>query len=67
MSCGEVHSQARALVEQGYAATVVAAALMISRSSLYYRKKPEAAEQIASGMNKSFRPAEKNQLTAIDV
>ena len=39
MSCGEVHSQARALVEQGYAATVVAAALVISRSSLYYRKK----------------------------
>jgi putative transposase len=27
------------LVEQGYAATVVAAALAISRSSLYYRKK----------------------------
>ena len=39
MSCGEVHSQARALVGQGYAATVVAAALVISRSSLYYRKK----------------------------
>ena len=43
MSCGEVHSQARALVEQGYAATVVAAALMISRSSLYYRKKPRGS------------------------
>ncbi len=39
MSCGEVHSQARALVERGYAATVVAASLVISRSSLYYRKK----------------------------
>ena len=39
MSCGEVHSQARVLVGQGYAATVVAAALVISRSSLYYRKK----------------------------
>jgi putative transposase len=43
VSCGEVHSQARALVEQGYAATVVAAALMISRSSLYYRKKPRGS------------------------
>ena len=43
MSCGEVHSQARALVEQGYATTVVAAALMISRSSLYYRKKPRGS------------------------
>ncbi len=42
MSCGEVHSQAQALVEQGYAATVVAAALVISRSSLYYRKKPRS-------------------------
>jgi len=40
VSCGEVHSQARALVEQGYEVSVVAAALVISRSSLYYRKKP---------------------------
>jgi putative transposase len=38
-----VHSQARALVEQGYAATVVAAALVISRSSLYYRKRPRGS------------------------
>jgi len=43
VSCGEVHSQARGLVEQGYAATVVAAALVISRSSLYYRKKPRGS------------------------
>lgn len=43
MSCSAVHSQARALVEQGYAATLVAAALMISRSSLYYRKKPHGS------------------------
>ena len=43
MSCGEVHSQARALVEEGYAATLVAAALVISRSSLYYRKKPRGS------------------------
>jgi len=43
VSCGEVHSQARALLEPGYAATVVAAALMISRSSLYYRKKPRGS------------------------
>ena len=43
MSCSAVHSQARALVEQGHAATVVAAALVISRSSLYYRKKPRGS------------------------
>src|SRR5205814_10390400 len=30
-------------MEQGYAATVVAAALVISRSSLYYRKKPRGS------------------------
>ena len=50
MSCGEVHSQARALVEQGYAATVVAATLAISRSSWYYRNKPRVA-RIGGGMN----------------
>jgi putative transposase len=43
VSCGEVHSQARALLQQGYAATVVAAALMISRSSWYYRQKPRGS------------------------
>lgn len=32
LSCGEVHSQARALVEQGYTATLVATALLISRT-----------------------------------
>ena len=40
MSCGEVHSQAREIVAQGYTATLVAATLAISRSSLYYRKQP---------------------------
>ena len=34
-----VHSQARELMATGYAATLVAATLAISRSSLYYRKK----------------------------
>ena len=43
MSCGEVLSQARELVAQGYAATLVAASLLISRSSLYYRKKPRGS------------------------
>ena len=43
MSCGEVHSQARELVAQGYRATLVATALLISRSSLYYRKKPRGS------------------------
>jgi putative transposase len=40
VSCGEVHSQAREIVAQGYTATLVAATLAISRSSLYYRKQP---------------------------
>jgi putative transposase len=31
------------MVEEGYAATAVAAALTISRSSLYYRKKPRGS------------------------
>ena len=43
MSCGEVHSQAREMVTQGYTATLVAATLAISRSSLYYRKKPRGS------------------------
>jgi hypothetical protein len=37
------HSQARELLAQGYTATVVAATLAISRSSLYYRKKPRGS------------------------
>lgn len=37
------HSQARELVRQGYTATMVAAVLRISRSSLYYQKKPHAS------------------------
>ncbi|HYB61148.1 MAG TPA: hypothetical protein VEH50_06690 [Methylomirabilota bacterium] len=40
MSCGAVHSQAREMVTQGYTATLVAASLAISRSSLYYQKRP---------------------------
>ena len=43
MSCGEVHSQARELVTAGYTATLVAATLAISRSSLYYRKQPRGS------------------------
>jgi len=43
VSCGEVHSQARELVAQGYTATLVSTALLISRSSLYYRKKPRGS------------------------
>jgi transposase len=39
-SCGELHSQARKLVRQGYEPKVVASALSISRSSLYYRNRP---------------------------
>ncbi len=43
MSCGEVHSQARELVVAGYAATLVATTLLISRSSLYYRRQPRGS------------------------
>jgi len=43
MSCGAVHSQARGMVTQGYTATLVAATLAISRSSLYYRKRPRGS------------------------
>ena len=39
MSCGEAHSRARELVERGYQTTLVATALAISRSSLYYRRR----------------------------
>jgi putative transposase len=42
VSCGQAHSQARELVAAGYAVTVVAATLAISRSSLYYRRKLRA-------------------------
>jgi putative transposase len=43
VNCGEVHSQARELVAQGQTATLVAATLAISRSSLYYRKRPRGS------------------------
>jgi putative transposase len=43
VSCGEVHSQARELVSTGYTAPLVAGALAISRSSLYYRKQPRSS------------------------
>ena len=43
MSCGAVHSQAREIVAQGFTATLVAAALEISRSSLYYRQQPRGS------------------------
>ena len=37
MSCDTTHSQARELLREGYQAALVAATLMIIRSSLYYR------------------------------
>src|SRR6185437_9056488 len=43
VSCGAVHAQARELVTQGYTATLVAATLAISRSSLYYQKRPRGS------------------------
>jgi transposase-like protein len=43
VSCGAVHSKAREMMTQGYTATLVAATLAISRSSLYYRKRPRGS------------------------
>ena len=43
MSCGPAHSSARELVAQGNEAKLVAETLAISRSSLYYRRKPRAS------------------------
>jgi hypothetical protein len=43
VSCGEVHSQAREMVEQGYERKLVATVLAISRSSLCYRKRPRGS------------------------
>src|SRR5208282_4652644 len=43
VSCGAVHSQAREMVAGGYTAMLVAATLAISRSSLYYRKRPRGS------------------------
>jgi transposase-like protein len=40
-SCGELHGRARTLVKQGYESKVVAKALSISRSSLYYHNRPQ--------------------------
>jgi len=49
VSCGEAHSRARELVERGYQATLVAAALAISRSSLYYRKRARGSRADRQG------------------
>jgi transposase-like protein len=43
VSCGEVHSQAREMMTQGYTATWLAATPAISRLSLYYRRKPRGS------------------------
>src|SRR5260370_1291464 len=40
VSCGEVHSQAREMVGQGYTATLVAPTLLIPQSTIYFRHKP---------------------------
>jgi hypothetical protein len=39
VSCGATHSHARELVREGYQTALVAATLLISRSSLYYRQR----------------------------
>jgi hypothetical protein len=37
------HSQAREMMAEGYTTTLVSATLAISRSSLYYRKRPRGS------------------------
>jgi transposase len=54
-SCGELHSQARKLVEQGYEPNVVATALSISRSSLYYQNRTRCTLRKAE--NPAYREA----------
>jgi len=65
VSCGEVNSQAREMVTQRYTATLVAATLVISRSSLYYGSGREAAGLTEPTTNRSSRHAEKSWRTAI--
>ncbi len=68
MSCGEVHCQARELVAQGYTAALVATALLISGSSLYYRNKSrEAAKPNEHTMSRWSSRVTRNQPTVIDV
>jgi hypothetical protein len=53
------------MVTQGYTATLVAATLAISRSSLYYRKKPRGSERTGATTNRSWWHAGKNRHTGI--
>ncbi|MGA2482303.1 MAG: transposase [Candidatus Acidiferrales bacterium] len=50
-SCRVLHAQARELVKQGYEPTLVASALSISRSSLYYRNRPRSKVRKAEDPN----------------
>jgi transposase len=59
MSCGERHSHARRLLQKGYPPTLIANALNISRSSLYYKKQPR------SRLQKENNPNYKEALLAI--
>src|ERR1700675_737141 len=43
VSCGPAHSSARELMAQGKEAKLVAETLAISRSSLYYQRRPRAS------------------------
>ena len=65
VSCGAVHSQAREMVTQGYTATLVAATLAISRSSLYYRKRPRGSRADRPYDDRSSWRAGKNPPMAI--
>jgi len=55
------------MVTQGYTATLVAATLAISRSSLYYQKRREAVGLTALTTNTSWWHAGKNPRTDIVV
>ena len=43
MSCGQAHSSARDLVAQGQEVKLVAETVGISRSSLYYKRRPHGS------------------------
>ena len=65
VSCSAVHSQAREMVTQGYTATLVATTLAISRSSLYYRKKPRGSRADRTTTSRSSWPVGKSWPMAI--
>jgi hypothetical protein len=65
VNCGEVHSQAREMVTQGYTATLVAATLAISRSICTTGRSREAVGPTELAMSRSSWRAGRNWRTGI--